>query len=290
MTAPTLTAGEHCLALVRQFDFDRYISLLHVPEPKRSALAALYAFNMEIARAREIVSDPMPGEIRFQWWRDALAAEPGGDADQHPVAGAIRAAIATYNLPLGAFLDLIEARTFDLYDDPMPTIGDLEGYAGETSSALIQLAAIVLADGRDPGTSEAAGHAGVAYALAGLVRALPWHAARRQLYLPADLLARHEVEPEDIFSGKATPQLRTAISELCDRAQGHLLQTRARIASVPRGVVPAFLPASLVEPALRRVEKAGFDPFGMTGDISRLRKLWYVWQAVRLARKHAPSD
>lgn len=288
MTADDTAGGDHCLALVRQHDFDRYLSLLYAGEPARSALAALYAFNMEIARAREIVSDPMPGEIRFQWWRDALDAPAGSDVDQHPVAGRIRAVIAAYALPLSAFHDLIDARVFDLYDDPMPSVRDLEGYAGETSSALIQLAGIILAGGKDPGTAEVAGHAGVAYAITGLLRALPWHARRRQLYLPADLLDAHGVDPEDIFAAKCTPEFKEAVATLAGIARAHLARTRAGIGCVSREIVPAFLPVCLVEPLLARIEQPGFDPLSDRAELSKLRRNWMLWRASRKAGRRIP--
>lgn len=283
MTSASIPDAGYCLQHVRQHDFERYVSLLYAPEAERAALSALYAFNVEIARAREVVSDPMPGEIRFQWWRDALNAPEGAEIDQHPVAGAVRAAISKYALPLAAFENLIDARVFDLYDDPMPSLVDLEGYAGETSSALIQLAAIILSKGDDPGTAEIAGHAGVAYALTGLLRALPWHARRRQLYLPADLLAAHDVDPETIFAGDATPQLRAALGDIRATARCHLASTRAVIAGVPRSLVPAFLPVCLVGPWLDRMDRPGFDPFHHSAELSALRLQWAIWRAWRKA-------
>ncbi|SDU11829.1 phytoene/squalene synthase family protein [Stappia sp. ES.058] len=289
MTTAPIPDASYCLQHVRQHDFERYVSLLYAPEAERAALAALYAFNVEIARAREVVSDPMPGEIRFQWWRDALSAPEGADINQHPVAGAIRTAISKYSLPLAAFDNLIDARVFDLYDDPMPSLVDLEGYAGETSSALIQLATIILSKGEDPGTADVAGHAGVAYALTGLLRALPWHARRRQLYLPADLLAAHDVDPETIFAGKMTPQLQSALRELREVAHRHLEQTRTDIGSVSRGLVPAFLPVCLVGPFLTRMGRPDFDPLHSSAEMSSLRLQWSMWRSWRQAVRRRRS-
>jgi len=286
MTATAaVPASDVCLDQVRTYDFDRYLSLLYAPERDRPGLAALYAFNMEIARAREIVSDPMPGEIRFQWWRDALDAPDGSDVDQHPVAGAIRRTVGAYALPAAALHNLIDARVFDLYDDPMPCLGDLEGYAGETSSALIQMACIVLSQGRDPGTAEIAGHAGVAYALTGLMRALPWHARRRQLYLPADLLEAHGVDRETLFHGEARPELKAALSDLAAVARRHLEATRKLIGQVPRETVPAFLPVCLVAPMLDRLERRDVDPLNTPVDLSALRKHWIFWRSWRRSRR-----
>ena len=113
-------AYAHCVALLREHDYDRYISTLYAPEAHRPALAALYAFSHEIARVRAVVSEPLPGEVRMQWWRDLLEKEGVGEAQAHPVATALLDTIARYKLPIAPLTGLIEARIFDLYDAPMP--------------------------------------------------------------------------------------------------------------------------------------------------------------------------
>jgi 15-cis-phytoene synthase len=274
-----------CADLVRQTDKDRFLATLFAPEDKRPALFALLAFSAEIARVRDRVTDPMPGEMRFQWWRDVLAGIGHGDVRSHPVAAGVLDAIEAYSLPVDALFNLIEARAFDLYDDPMPTVLDLEGYCGETSSALIQLSSLILAGGRDPGTAEVAGHAGVAYAITGLLRAFPFHAARAQIYIPADILDRHGVVNGDIYSGRATPALKAALGELRALARHHLTKTRSLVHTIRREVAPAFLAVSLVEPYLQRMERADYDPFKTYVDIPQWRRQWILWGAARKATR-----
>src|SRR5438034_284615 len=168
------------MELVRAADRDRYLSVLYAPEAKRPALFALYAFNAEIAAIRDRIREPMPGEIRLQWWRDAVAS---GDAQGHPLAGEFLAAIRDHELPRKPFDDYLEARIFDLYDDPMPGRAELEGYCGETASALIQLASLVLDRDAAALVADAAGHAGCAQAITGLIRLLPLHQARGQCFV-----------------------------------------------------------------------------------------------------------
>ena len=129
-------AYPHCEALVREGDPDRYWASLFAPADKRPHLNALYAFNFEIARVREAVREALVGEIRLQWWRDALQGEARGDVKANPVAAALDDTIVKFRLPRHALVTLIDARIFDLYDDPMPSLNDLEGYCGETASAL----------------------------------------------------------------------------------------------------------------------------------------------------------
>ena len=269
---------ERAAETVRAADRDRYIADLFAPAPLRRHLFALHAFNAEVARVREAVSDPKLGEIRLQWWRDAIAE---GAAGGHPIATALNRTIAELSLPVDAFLRLIDARIFDLYDDPMPTLNDLEGYAGDTSSSLIQLAAVILAGGHDPGTAEAAGHAGVAYALTGIMRALPIHARRGQLFLPLAMAASRGIDTQALATGSVTPELRALLADLRTIARQHLAEAERDIADLAPPVSAAFLPLKLVKPTLDRMDRSGYDPFSGAVELPPWRRQWILWRAAR---------
>lgn len=269
---------------MRAHDKDRYLAALFAPEAARPALFALYAYHLELARVREAVSDPLPGEIRLQWWRDTLSA--GEDAAAgHPVADALRAVIARYRLPVEPLVAMSEAWIFDLYEDPMPTLNDLEGFAGETRGALIRLASIVLAGGEDPGSAAAAGHAGVAQTIAAVIAVLPRHAARGQIYLPADVLARHGACADDILAGRATPALRAAIAELTEHAAFHLERTAGHLANVRPQARAAFLPAFLAKGTLAATGRRDYDPFRTDVVPSQLWRQYWLWRTARCLRR-----
>ncbi|MBX9828392.1 MAG: squalene/phytoene synthase family protein [Xanthobacteraceae bacterium] len=273
-------AFDHCEALLREGDKDRFLATLFAPPKYRRALFALYAFNLEVARTRELAREPMPGEIRLQWWREVLSGIGRGDVDAHPVAAAIRDVVVRYRLPPKALADLIDARTFDLYDEPMPDVAYLDRYAVHTSAVLIDLAARILRDGRDPDIAALAGHAGIAYAISGLLRALPLHASRGQIYLPADLMQRYAAQAADVLAGKATTEIRAVLAELRLRARQHLSAIRPLLAAAPAEVLPALLPAALVRPALDRMERRGYAPFA-PAELPQWRRQWALWRAAR---------
>src|SRR5262244_2468858 len=110
---------EYCAALVRASDRDRYLATLFAPAVKRDALFALYAFDAEISRVRDLAREPMPGEIRLQWWREVLLGERGGEAAANPVAAALLQVASRYKLSLDRLAALVEAHRFDIYDEPM---------------------------------------------------------------------------------------------------------------------------------------------------------------------------
>ncbi len=274
-------AHRHCEGLVRAGDPDRYFATLFAPAAARPHLFALYAFSLTIARVREAASNPMAGEIRLQWWRDALQGEARGDVRANPVAAALEDAIVTRRLGRQPFVDLIDARVFDLYDDPMPRLNDLEGYCGETASSLFRLASLVLAEGAEPGGAAAAGHAGVAYGITGLLRALPWHARSGQVYLPGDVLRTHGVTREDIVTGRGGPGLVGACADLRAVARRHLKAYRGARHAILPAARPAFLPLALSEDYLDRMEQGTHDPLNSAVEIPRWRRLWRLWRAAR---------
>jgi phytoene synthase len=235
--------ADEVTSILRQWDRPRYLALLFAPDGKRNALIALHAFNAEIARIPLLVSDPQVGLIRLQWWRDTLAAIGKGDVQAHPVAIALSTAISLHHLPLQPLLDLVDAHEHDLYADPMPDILSLEEYLGKTSSALIQISAMILDPASAPTVAEAAGFAGVAYGLAQIVSD-----PKRYANL--------------IPSGESP-------NSLAERARKRLSEARA--AHLPRQYLPAFLHVALTGLFLASPGKAP----------SPWRMQWRLWRAAR---------
>jgi 15-cis-phytoene synthase len=279
MTGADKDAAAFCADLVRSHDFVRYASTLFIPAEERRALLALYAFNVEISRIRDQVSQPLPGEVRMQWWTDLLVGAGHGGVEGNPVASELWAAIRAYGLPAEAMSRLIDEHQFDLYNDPMPTLAALEGYVHETASALFALAARILA----PPSAEIehlARHAGFAEGFVQVIASLPRDATRRQLFLPLQFLQSQGSGMEEVFSGKQTPKLRAAVDQLLNEAREHLWMAEALLAQVPARVRPAFLPLTLVRRDLARMSRADNDPFVLRAR-SRFSILWTLWRASR---------
>lgn len=273
----------HCAELVRNADKDRFLATLFAPAEHRPALLALYAFNVEIARVREVVRQPLAGEIRLQWWSDLLAGEARGEANANPVAAALIETKARYRLRDAPLQDLIAARRFDLYDEPMPTLAELESYGYGTAATLIAVAARILAPAAD--VEALALHAGLAYAIANLLKAFPLHAARGQLYVPLELLQRHGIGAAEALGakalgGRATPELRATLADLRAEARRQLDAAGAAFAAAPAELAPALLPVSLVRPLLDRMERPDYDPFTPV-EIPQWRRQWRLWRAAR---------
>ena len=245
-----------CEAIVRKADPDRYISALFAPAERRLLLFALYAFNHELARVGESVREPMMCEIRLQWWREVVEGARSGQPRAHDVARGLAEAFARADLPLDLFEAMIEARSFDLSSATFETMKTLEAYADATSANLMRLAAGILGGGSHDALAR---EAGIAYALVGILRAVPFHAARRKLFLPLDFLAAENLTPEDIFAATGGAGLQKAMGKIAQRAHEHLKAARAL--PKPGGALAAFLPCAPMPLYLRKIERPRFDPF-----------------------------
>ncbi len=272
----TADDANFCASLVRDRDFSRYAATLFAPQDKRRALLALFAFNVEIAHVRDHVSQPLPGEIRLQWWSDLIDGHDHGDVAGNPVAAELMRAASAYDLPREALHQLIEARIFDVYDDPMPTKDALETYCRETSSALFSLSARILG-GESEACERAARYAGLAQGLSDVIVLLPLHVARRQLYLPRDLLDKHGATEADVFAGRMTPQIGKVIESLRAEAMSRADTAFELLSSVPENVRPAFLPLATLRRALNTPVINAFA----SKRLPHLSILWTLWRASR---------
>lgn len=269
---------------VRAADHDRYLAALYAPADKRDALFSLYAFNAEIAGIRDRIHEALPGEVRLQWWRDVLAAEDDGTGIGHPVADALKATISACSLPKPAFDNMLDARIFDLYDDPMPSRTDLEGYCGETAAALIQLAAMVLDPVEAPRFAELAGRAGCAQAITGLLLLLPLHRKRGQCFVPADILAAAGSSPEEFVTGDGGPGAKRAVAAMIALARDHLSAFEQGASALPVSLYQAFLPLALSRAYLAKMESG--SPLD---GVARLSALHRHWLLLRRASKGWPA-
>ncbi len=236
------------------------MTALFAPADRREDLFALYAFNYEIARVREITSEPMLGQMRLQWWRDSLEGiYAGGAIRRHEVVEPLATAIRRHNLDRAALERLIDAREADLAADQPRTLDQLIEHCRRTSSDLLDVALDIL-DARRGEAAAAADKIGIAYALAGLIRALPFHLRGRRVYVPVDLMAKVGLKLDDLLELRRTDALRAAVQRLAEVARDYLRQGR-EYRNVPRAGLAALLPATLADIHLRRLARVGFDPF-----------------------------
>lgn len=249
--------------LLRRHDSERWRTTLFAPAGMRERLVALYAFNVEIARVRETVSEALLGQIRLQWWREALAEiAGGGGVRRHPIVRAI----ADAKLDTVLLGRLVDARERDLDDTPFADLGELEAHAAATSGDLAVAAGGEVC--RDIGTG---------YGLAGSLIALPHFSRQRRNVLPADLVAAAGLTPETIHEGKAGALLEAAVMPVAKRARELL----ARGGDVPK---PVALQGTLAKLWLDRLQRAKHDAFAPVLQAPHPADIWRLFFANLFGR------
>ena len=202
----------YCGELVRKADPDRFLISLLAPAAAREALWALFAFNHEIAKTREVVSETTLGHIRLQWWRDAIGRiYEGGPVLEHEVVKPLAAAIAAHDLPREEFDALCYAREFDLEGTAPDDIGGLLNYLDYTNAPLLRLAVRIC--GRNP-DSEAVQSVAINYGLMGILRSIVHYARQGRCMIPAAVLAQHGLSEGDIHSFRKPEALAAAVEAL----------------------------------------------------------------------------
>jgi len=284
MAAPRLS---YCADQVRTFDNDRFLAWLFAPEAERESLMAIGAFNVEVARIREQVQQPLLGHMRLRWWADALDAIYAGAAPQHPVAVALTAAIGRAAISRDAFDRLLAGRAADLDDAAPPSLAALIDYAEATSGSLAAMGLQILTVA-DEQAQAAAREIAIAWALIGLVRAIPFHARARRNYLPADLSRNAGLDVGRLFdrgSPEALRALCVVVEEVVAAALDHLARARQRRRSVAAAALPILLPACLADLYAERLRRAGFNPFDAQ---AQARAPWRMLRltAARLRRSY----
>jgi 15-cis-phytoene synthase len=253
-------------ALVRRADPDRYLAALFAPAAKRPLLFALYAFNIEIARVADTVREPMLGEIRLEWWRETILGARAGKPRAQDTARALAGLFASADLPLAPFEAMIAARSFDSSSGVFADRAALEDYCDATSGNLMRLAARILG-APDDGLARTAG---TAYAIAGILRSVPHHAARHKTFLPQSLLDAIGLAKDDVFVRHERDKAKAVVAQMAHCAREHFAIARAT--RVGRAELPAYLPAALVPSFLARVTRRNFDPLIHTPDVSIHRR------------------
>jgi 15-cis-phytoene synthase len=229
-------------ALVRRADPDRFLTALFAPADRREALLTLYAFNNELARARDSTSQPILTMIRLQWWREVVE----GAAKSHEVATPLTALLETGVLDRAETLALVDAREAET--GAIETLADWLGYVMAGAGGLAMAAGRVLGA---PGQARLR-TLGAAYGVAGMLRSVPTLARGGRCMLPGDVLAAYGLSPEAIVAAPDAPAVAAVLRELTGEG-------RRLLADAGRGRVPATWRAAALPGVLARRDLARPD-------------------------------
>ena len=243
---------DYCAEQVRTYDYDRYFAATYAPADVRRGLLALYAFNIEIASARERVSEALLGEIRLQWWRDAIDEIYDGSVREHAVAAELADAIQKFGLPREPLNRLIDGRVFDMDEEPPEDINAFQNYISATAGELTRIGYRMCGVA---GKDDQALLLGSVWGGTGLLRAIPFHLSQRRVYLSKDLLRRAGITPS-LLADKGTA---IDMSPVVGDVASILEQKLEDVGKLEKNARPAAAYVALARSYLSRLRRHGND-------------------------------
>ncbi len=281
---------QHCADHLRRTDYGRYISCLFLQPELRNVAFALYAFHAKIREIPALISDPMPGEIRNQWWVDIVTntATLSGD----PLARALQEIIVKYDLPVERIERLLQAHVFDLYSDPITDRRALETYLGETYSCLFLLLVTVANkikghpsnEAQAAAIADACGHGGVFVGCVELLKSLPFHEYRKQAYFPKELSSCPRLEEHRGEAGAVVVN-GPWLADIEQYAMSHYDEALHAVAHLPIHARIVFNVMALSKLELQHIRKRGIHLENTAVPPSHLAKFWHLWKSKRLLAK-----
>lgn len=264
---------------------DRYAAALLAPEGLASDLLALAACAAELARIPAQVKEPMMGQIRLQWWHDAIGADAIAGRTGHPVADAMTGMMARRGLDRALLDTMIEARLADISHELFPDDAAVLAHFDATEGRCFELGLRIAGAKPGPDLAAAAAAAGRAYGFARSLGRLPELVRAGAFPISAARLGKHGIAPEQLTLHPSESGISPAIAECCDqlRSEGRRELAAARTAAARLGneVTVALLPLAMVEPYFAAQERVRSAPMERIADVTPLYRLWRLWRAHR---------
>ncbi|CAL1535010.1 unnamed protein product [Lymnaea stagnalis] len=252
---------DYCVEIVKISDYENYLGTLLLPKETQRAAFAIRAFNVELAQVRDTVTERNIGLMKMKFWKDALEQiyQPHL-VPNTPVAVELAGACRFFKLSKRWLNRVLEARILHLECDNFSTVKFVEEYAENVNSSLYYVLLECLGL-KNVHADHAASHLGKAQGLVTVLRSTPYHASRRRVYIPMDILAKHKVSQEDIARGKSAQPVKDAVFEIASIANQHLEKARSLKSSLPPRTNLVFLNASVCDHYLKSLQKVDFNIF-----------------------------
>ncbi len=274
----------HCAALVRGRDMDRFLSTLFAPADRREVLFALYAFDQEVGKTPDRVSEPGIGLIRLQWWRETIEGMAEGAVRAHPVAEALAPAVREGRIAPERLVATLDGRESEVEDPPPVDEAELRARLRAIHAPVFAAALAILGADERESEGRLAGIAGEAWGLAELCRRVGPHAVAGRRLLPDSTMRTAGAREADLFAGRATDEVLSAWEAMATGAQDALTKTQMAAAGLPATALPALMPLSLAEQALLRQRRRCGEILRRSLEPGRPAKQWRLMRCARRGR------
>jgi phytoene synthase len=272
-----MTPHEYCQQRAAQSGSSFYYSFLFLPEERRRAITALYAFCREVDDVVDECTDPGVARMKLAWWRQEVANAYAGRA-QHPVARALAEFTERFDLRQERLQEIIDGMEMDLDHNRYPDFATLRRYCHRVAGVVGLLSAEIFGY-QDPRTLDYAADLGIALQLTNIIRDVGEDARRGRIYLPLDELERHEVRAADILAARENENFRRLMEFQIERAQDFYRRALAVLPAIDRRAQRAGLVmAAIYRTLLEEIRADGCRVLTQRTALTPVRKLWIAWK------------
>jgi phytoene synthase len=268
---------EYCRSRALQSGSSFYYSFLFLPEERRRAIIALYAFCREVDDVVDELTDPSVARMKLAWWRTEVEAVFGG-SPQHPVARALLDVVGPFALQRAHLEEIIDGMEMDLDYGRYPDFAALRMYCHRVAGVVGLLSATIFGY-REAQTLSYAHDLGIAFQLTNIIRDVGEDARRDRIYLPQEDLARYGVSDADIMAGRTSANMRDLMRFQVARARSFYSQALCQLPSADRRAQRAGLVmAAIYQRLLDEIEADACEVLNAKISLTPLTKLWLAWK------------
>ncbi|MDH5444552.1 MAG: presqualene diphosphate synthase HpnD [Gammaproteobacteria bacterium] len=279
-----MTPDNYCQEKAASSGSSFYYSFLFLPEQKRKAIIALYAFCREVDDVVDAQTEVHIKQTKLHWWRNEIQALFDGHP-QHPVTRALQAVIQDFNLPQEQFEEIIDGMEMDLLQNRYDSFKDLSLYCHRVAS-VVGLLSIEIFGYQDRQTRKFAHDLGMAFQLTNIVRDVYEDSTRNRIYLPQDELAEFNVDDKTILQHQNNEAFVALIKFQIKRARDYYDKALSEIPDVDRYAQRAALAmARIYLETLNEIETDGCRVLEHRIKLTPIRKVWLTWKTLRQEKR-----
>ena len=272
-----MTPAEYCQEKAAKSGSSFYYSFLFLPQLRREAITALYAFCREVDDIADECTDPAIAQVKLEWWRQELG-RTFADQPSHPVSQALHPAIRRYGLAQEQLEEIIDGMEMDLQYVRYPDFKSLQLYCYRVAAVVGQLAATIFGF-TDRATLKYAHDLGIAFQLTNIIRDVGEDAQRNRIYLPLDELQQFGVAQSDLLAGRSSPEFQALLAFQTQRAQSYYQQAMQALPQVDRrNQRPGLVMAAIYQAVLNEIARDNFPVLQQRVSLTPIRKLWLAWR------------
>lgn len=272
-----MTPHEYCAQRAARSGSSFYYSFLFLPEPRRRAITALYAFCREVDDVVDETNDAGVARTKLDWWRHELASVYGG-RPQHPVCRALADVVETFDLTHDLLAEIIDGMQMDLDCNRYANFASLAEYCHRVAGVVGLLSARIFGY-TNPRTLEYAHDLGVAFQLTNIIRDVGEDARRDRIYLPLEDLSRYGVSTADILNGAHSEGMNNLLRFQTARARSFYSEAMSKLPAIDRRSQRAgLIMAAIYQRLLDEIETEGSRVLTARISLTPFTKFWLAFR------------